>query len=103
MSVQMLGRIVNNIESKIVNYLSTVLEIDPERISTTSRFSEMGMDSLDIVECIMDMEDVFDVLISDDEIPSILSVDGLSNSIASALSINTSTEDYLDKDTFGSD
>lgn len=41
---------------KLVSYASKQLEIDPEDISRESTFESLGIDSLDIVEMIMDLE-----------------------------------------------
>ena len=41
---------------KLVNYASRQLELDPSQITTDSTFESLGIDSLDIVEMIMDLE-----------------------------------------------
>lgn len=41
---------------KLVSYASKQLEISPEEITPTSTFESLGIDSLDIVEMIMDLE-----------------------------------------------
>ena len=41
---------------KLVSYASKQLEISPEEIAPTSTFESLGIDSLDIVEMIMDLE-----------------------------------------------
>ena len=41
---------------KLVNYASKQLEIDPSEITPDSTFEGLGIDSLDIVEMIMDLE-----------------------------------------------
>ena len=41
---------------KLVSYASKQLEIDPSEILPESTFESLGIDSLDIVEMIMDLE-----------------------------------------------
>ena len=42
--------------NKLVDYASKQLEIDPSLITPDSTFEVLGIDSLDIVEMIMDLE-----------------------------------------------
>ena len=41
---------------KLVSYASKQLELDPSEITPDSSFESLGIDSLDIVEMIMDLE-----------------------------------------------
>lgn len=41
---------------KLVAYASKQLELDPSEISRESTFESLGIDSLDIVEMVMDLE-----------------------------------------------
>ena len=41
---------------KLVSYAAKQLELSPEEISPDSTFESLGIDSLDIVEMIMDLE-----------------------------------------------
>ena len=41
---------------KLVSYAAKQLEINPEEITPDSTFESLGIDSLDIVEMIMDLE-----------------------------------------------
>lgn len=41
---------------KLVNYAVRQLELDPEQIQPESTFESLGIDSLDVVEMIMDLE-----------------------------------------------
>ena len=41
---------------KLVNYISDKMEIDASRITPDSTFESLGIDSLDILEMVMDME-----------------------------------------------
>lgn len=52
---------------KIKAIISEKMDIDPEEITEDSSFEEMKIDSLDMVEIVMDIEDEFDVTIDADE------------------------------------
>ena len=41
---------------KLVSYAAKQLELDPDDISRDSTFESLGIDSLDIVEMVMDLE-----------------------------------------------
>ena len=41
---------------KLVNYISDKMEIDASRITPDSTFESLGIDSLDILEMVMDLE-----------------------------------------------
>ena len=41
---------------KLVSYAAKQLDLNPEDITPTSTFESLGIDSLDIVEMIMDLE-----------------------------------------------
>ncbi len=41
---------------KLVDYASRQLELEPEQIQPDSTFESLGIDSLDVVEMIMDLE-----------------------------------------------
>ncbi len=41
---------------KLVSYAAKQLEIDPSEITPDSTFESLGIDSLDVVEMIMDLE-----------------------------------------------
>ena len=45
-----------NMYEKLVSYAAKQLELDPSEITPESTFEGLGIDSLDIVEMIMDLE-----------------------------------------------
>ena len=47
---------VESMYEKLVSYASKQLELNPEEITPESTFESLGIDSLDIVEMIMDLE-----------------------------------------------
>ena len=55
-------------EAKIIQFISEATKIDATKINSTTNFVEdLNLDSLDIVELMMKMEDEFGVEIPDDE------------------------------------
>jgi acyl carrier protein len=72
---------------KIATILSTKKGIDKELIFIESSFEDLGLDSLDAVELISDLEDEFNVTIPNIELQNIKTiqqaVDGLQKAIGS--------------------
>ena len=70
---------------KIATLLSTKKGVNKELISIDSSFEELGLDSLDSIELIADMEDEFNVSIPNTELQEIKTirhaVDGLSKAM----------------------
>jgi acyl carrier protein len=57
-----------DLESKLIKIVAEKLNIEEKNVSTASRFQEdLGADSLDIVELLMEIEEEFGVNISDEE------------------------------------
>ncbi|MDF3004253.1 MAG: acyl carrier protein [Oscillospiraceae bacterium] len=46
---------------KVAKVLAEYKEIDPSEITIDTTFEELGFDSLDIVEIVMNLEEVFDL------------------------------------------
>ena len=62
--------------SLIRAHLADELEVDPERITESSRFREdLDADSLDLYTLVQELEDSYGVKISDEEAAKILTVD----------------------------
>ena len=56
------------VEAKVINIVAEKLNIEEKNITAASRFQEdLGADSLDIVELLMEIEENFGVGISDEE------------------------------------
>jgi acyl carrier protein len=63
------------IETKVVEIVSKQLGVAKEKISKTSSFvNDLGADSLDTVELVMEIEDAFDLSIPDDAAEKIQTV-----------------------------
>ncbi len=52
---------------KLVNYAASQLELDPAEITPDATFETLGIDSLDIVEMIMDLENELGVELAVEE------------------------------------
>ncbi|HWP51931.1 MAG TPA: acyl carrier protein [Clostridia bacterium] len=52
---------MNENYEKVVKVLADYKEIDPSEITVETTFEELGFDSLDIVEIVMNLEEVFDL------------------------------------------
>ena len=64
-----------NIEQKVKSIIAENLGVSEDEIKTTSSFIEdLGADSLDIVELVMQMEEEFEVEIPDEEAENIKTV-----------------------------
>lgn len=73
----------DSIESKVISIVSEQLSLREDDIKAESRFvDDLGADSLDIVELIMEMEEEFDVEIPDEDIEKMITVQDVFNYIA---------------------
>ena len=57
----------NEIYEKIAEIISDKMDIDADEITMDSTFESLKIDSLDMVEIVMDIEEEFDVSVEDAE------------------------------------
>ena len=59
--------VIKMIFEKVKEIIADKIEIDPDKITMESSFEDLQIDSLDMVEIIMDLEDAFDVNLDTEE------------------------------------
>ena len=65
-------------EQKVIEILAKQLRIDKSKITEKTYIaSDLGADSLDLVEILMSLEEEFNISIPDEAIPSIITVGDL--------------------------
>lgn len=66
---------MSDIKTKVVSLIAERLECDPSKVTESSRFSEdLGFDSLDTVEMVMELESQFGIEIPDKDAEKIITV-----------------------------
>lgn len=63
------------LEAKVIKIVAEKLSIDEKSVTVASRFQEdLGADSLDVVELLMEIEEEFGVSISDEDSEKLVTV-----------------------------
>jgi len=62
---------MQNVFKRVQSILAGHLNIDLEKITLETTFAELEVDSLDLVEMIMTVEEEFDIEISDEQLVSL--------------------------------
>jgi acyl carrier protein len=58
---------MSNVEERVINIVAEQLGVDKEKISRDTHFvQDLGADSLDTVELVMELEEEFDISIPED-------------------------------------
>jgi len=66
---------VSEIKSKAITIIAVTLNVNPNNVSLTSRFTnDLGADSLDLVEVIINLERAFNIIISDYQVAKVFTV-----------------------------
>jgi len=66
---------MSNIEERVKKVIAERLSVDEDDIKNESKFmDDLGADSLDLVELVMDLETEFDITIEDEQAEKITSV-----------------------------
>ena len=64
-----------SVEERVVNIVAEQLGVDKEKVSRETSFvNDLGADSLDTVELVMELEEEFDITIPDDAAEKIQTV-----------------------------
>lgn len=64
----------DELQRKVLGIIAAVKRISPESITTDSTFEELGIDSLDRINILFEVESEFDIQVADDEARSITSI-----------------------------
>lgn len=76
--------------SKLKEIIANVLSLDPEEISPDATFiDDLGADSLDVFQIIMDLEDAFDIKIPQEQAEKITTVGQAADMIRQATADRT--------------
>lgn len=59
---------------KIKEIISNVMSVDPSEITMDTSFDDLGVDSLDLFEIVLSLEDEFDVELQNEQIETIKTV-----------------------------
>ena len=74
-----------SVEERVVNIVAEQLGVEKEKITRDSNFvNDLGADSLDTVELVMELEEEFDINIADDAAEKIQTVGEAINHIEKA-------------------
>jgi acyl carrier protein len=65
---------MDNTESKVLEIIAQQKRVPVENVTIDSTFDELGLDSLDAVNILFELESAFDINISDDKARQIKSV-----------------------------
>jgi acyl carrier protein len=65
---------MTDVEKKVCAIIAQQKRIDPERVTIDSSFEELGLDSLDAVNILFELEGAFDISISDEQARKIKNV-----------------------------
>lgn len=80
-----------SIEEKVISIVSKVLGIESEKITSADTFDDLYIDSLDLVEIIIECEQEFGYPIKDDKVQNLKTVEDLVNLIK-----DLDNKDYLE-------
>ena len=80
-----------SIEEKVISIVSEVLGIENEKITSADTFDDLYVDSLDLVEIIIECEQEFGYPIKDDKVQNLKTVGDLVNLIK-----DLDNKDYLE-------
>lgn len=80
-----------SIEEKVISIVSEVLGIESEKITSADTFDDLYIDSLDLVEIIIECEQEFGYHIKDDKVQNLKTVEDLVNLIK-----DLDNKDYLE-------
>jgi acyl carrier protein len=79
-----MAQMPSRVEEKVVSIIAAVKRIPPESVRPDATLAELGMDSLDKINVLFELENAFDIDIPDEEARSISTVGDIVNRLQSA-------------------
>ncbi len=83
---------MDNLEATVIRIVAATKRIPQEQVSLDSTFDELGIDSLDAVNLLFDVESEFNIEIPDEQARSIKSVRLMAEGIRQLLARSPSSE-----------
>lgn len=69
---------------KVVDLVAETLEVEPEKVTESTRFDELGADSFDLLELVTAFEDEFERTMDDDSLAKIATIKDAVDAIVAA-------------------
>jgi acyl carrier protein len=76
--------------AKVIGIVAAVKQLSPEAIRPESTFEQLGIDSLDRINILFELENEFDLDVPDDEARAITSVQGIVERLSAYLQARAS-------------
>ncbi|MGB9607349.1 MAG: acyl carrier protein [bacterium] len=76
---------MTDIVEKVRNIVAERLNVNPEEVTLETTFEDLGADSLDVMDLIMELEQEFDIEIPDEDAEKIRTIEDTVNYIQSRL------------------
>ncbi|MGB9876751.1 MAG: acyl carrier protein [bacterium] len=76
---------MTDIAEKVRNIVAERLNVNPEEVTLETTFEDLGADSLDVMDLIMELEQEFDIEIPDEDAEKIRTIEDTVNYIQSRL------------------
>ena len=77
---------MERLHSEVIATIAKAVPMDPGRISKDSTFKQLGVDSLDVVNIVFELEATFGIKIPDEfSLASLVDVEGVTQAIESML------------------
>lgn len=80
---------MNNIEEQIAKIISRAAMVDLSRIRPETKLTELGMDSLARIECVLSLEDAFEIEIDESELWKVKTVQDVINAVTHVMAANS--------------
>ncbi|MBC7329410.1 acyl carrier protein [bacterium] len=76
---------MTDIAERVKNIVAERLNVNPEEVTLETTFEDLGADSLDVMDLVMELEQEFDIEIPDEDAEKIRTIEDTINYIQSRL------------------